>query len=498
MARASSLVAAAAGLLLAATTTQATNPWPMPMNLTYEGGLSSVATITANFAFTCDSSCDPSCTTDPEGLVSGAFARYLPRLRSSSAALAALAAQASVPVPSATTIHAGAGFWWTFPGDDCDGTQYDLGVSCPAGRDPANVTACQTACAANPNCGGFNTHGVMKNKVCGTPGSIQIGAGCNGCVDLYLLRTTPEPPPGNLTGISVCLNSGSTVLGSQTDESYSLVVPNNGVGSLTANTVFGMMRGLETLAQLVDFFNVPAGVRQISQAPVLVEDAPRYPYRGLLIDTSRHFHPLPQILHVIDGLAYNKMNLLHWHIVDEQSFPCGSKTYPQLAAKGAYAPNAIYSPDDLRTVVQYGKARGIRILPEWDVPGHGAWGAGIPQIMGCSDVLDPTQDYTYQVLSGFLGEMATIFIDDWMFLGGDEVDVSCWDANPTIAAWLKAHNMTSFELQQYFWEQMAAKVLPALNKTIGVWEADNLQVSVGGRREEEWGGEIHRSGSLWC
>jgi hypothetical protein len=164
------------------------------------------------------------------------------------------------------------------------------------------------------------------------------------------------------------------------------------------------------------------------------------------------------------------------HIVDSQSFPCGSDTYPQLAAKGAYAPAAIYSPADLRTAVAYAKARGVRILPEWDVPGHGAWGAGIPSIMGCAEVLDPTQDYTYEVLAGFLGEMAGIFEDDWMFLGGDEVDYRCWDDNAAISAWLAAHNMTSAQLQQYFWQQMGTRVLPTLNKTIGVWEADALQV----------------------
>jgi hypothetical protein len=479
-AAAAALVAAALSATLPAA--RATFPWPLPANYSTQGGTTSIATVTPDFAFVCDTSpgCDPACTADPEGLVSGAFSRYLPRMRPTAAAGAG-AAGAGAParrardpaVPRRTT----AGYWWDFPGDDCDGTQYDLG-SCPSGRDPANVTACQAACAANPSCGGFNTHGVLKNKLCGAPGSIQIGAGCGGCVDLYLLRAVPEPPPGNLTAVAVCLGTGSTTLSSTTDESYTLTVPNDGVGSLTAPTVFGMMRGLETLAQLVDLFGVAPGVKQISQAPIVIVDEPRFPYRGLLIDTSRHFQPVAQILHVIDGLALSKMNLLHWHIVDSQSFPCGSDTYPQLAAKGAWAPNAVYSPADLRAVVAYAKARGIRILPEWDVPGHGSWGAGIPEIMGCPDVLDPTTDATYDVLSGFLGEMAGIFIDDWMFLGGDEVDTSCWLANPAIAAWLVAHNMTAAQLQQYFWEQMAARVLPALNKTIGVWEADSLQVRI--------------------
>ena len=129
-------------------------------------------------------------------------------------------------------------------------------------------------------------------------------------------------------------------------------------------------------------------------------------------------------------------------------------------------------------MVAYARARGVRVLPEWDVPGHGDW-SGIPGIMGCSDVLDPTQDGTYEALSVFLGEMGGIFTDEWMFLGGDEVDFTCWDRNPAIAAWLHAHGMTSSQLQQYFWQQLEARVLPQLNKTIGVWEADALQISLG-------------------
>jgi hexosaminidase len=210
---------------------------------------------------------------------------------------------------------------------------------------------------------------------------------------------------------------------------------------------------------------------------VFVVDAPRFPYRGLLVDSARHFLPVSQLLHTIDSLAQNHLNVLHWHIVDSSAFPCGSATFPALAAAGAYDPSAVYSVADLRAVVAYGKARGVRVLPEWDVPGHGKWG-GVPGVMGCADVLDPTADATYAMLGAFLGEMGAIFEEPWLFLGGDEVDSSCWDRNPAIAAWLAAHNMTSSELQQYFWVQMRARVLPALGKTVGVWEADSIQIDL--------------------
>ena len=457
------LLAALPASLLAGT------PWPLPSNLTLQGGAASIASISPTFSFSCDASagCSPSCATS--ALAAAAFQRFAARLRPSAAAAAA-----PPPVHRASLPGSATGFWWRFPGADCDGPQYDLGLSC----DGANVSACEAACAANAACGGFNTHGVLKNKQCGgAPGSILPGAGCGGCVDLYLLRAAPEPPPGTLTGVQVCLLTADEALGPATDESYALTAPNDGEGRITAASVFGALHAMESLVQLLDLYGVAAGARRISYAPVLVADAPRFAYRGLLIDSSRHFLPLAQVLHTIDALAYSKLNVLHWHLVDSISFPCGSDTYPGLAQHGAYDPAAVYSPDDLRAAVAYGRARGVRVLPEWDLPGHGDW-SGVPGVMGCADVVDPTSDALYDMLSGFLGEMGGIFTEPSMFLGGDEVNYKCWDANPAIAAWLAAHNMTSAELQQYFWVQMVARVLPALNKTVGVWEADALQIDL--------------------
>jgi hexosaminidase len=277
--------------------------------------------------------------------------------------------------------------------------------------------------------------------------------------------------------VEVCIGTPDETLGQSTDESYSLVAPNDGMGRIEAPTVFGALHAMESLVQLLDLFGVDPATRRISFAPVYVTDAPRFAYRGVLIDSSRHFLPVSQILHTIDALAYNKLNVLHWHIVDSISFPCGSDTYPAFAQHAAYDPAAIYSPAQLRAVVAYGLERGVRVLPEWDLPGHGDW-SGVEGMMGCPDVVDPTSDTLYSVLSGFLGEMGGIFTERMMFLGGDEVNSGCWDRNPNISSWLKVHNMTSSELQQYFWVTMAQRVLPALNKTIGVWEADSLQIDL--------------------
>lgn len=105
----------------------------------------------------------------------------------------------------------------------------------------------------------------------------------------------------------MCVASGDEALGQATDESYSLMVPSNGTGSLRAATVFGMLHGMETLAQLLDLYGVPPTARVISGAPVIVDDAPRFSYRGLLVDSARHFLPVAQLLHTIDALAWNKL-----------------------------------------------------------------------------------------------------------------------------------------------------------------------------------------------
>ena len=222
------------------------------------------------------------------------------------------------------------------------------------------------------------------------------------------------------TTISVCVATNDTNLGPRTNESYHLSIPVAGSATIGAESVFGALHGLEVLTQLVD-----VTTKEITNAPITIFDHPRFGFRGLMVDTARHFLPLPFLKKVVDGLHANRLNVMHWHIVDSQSFPCGSDRFPQLAQKGAYSPRAIYSPEDMRDLVAYARLRGVRIMPEWDIPGHGSWGKGMPSIMGCDIVLDPTQNATYDFLNTFFSEMMTIFTDEYVFLGGDEVLISC-------------------------------------------------------------------------
>lgn len=106
------------------------------------------------------------------------------------------------------------------------------------------------------------------------------------------------------------------------------------------------------------------------------------PHRGLLLDTSRHFIPVDDILLILDGMSYNKLNVFHWHIVDDNSFPYESNVFPKLSLKGSYHPTMIYSASNIRKIIDYARIRGIRVIPEFDTPAHTtSWGQGHPELL---------------------------------------------------------------------------------------------------------------------
>eukprot|EP01116_Phalansterium_solitarium_P024359 TRINITY_DN8907_c0_g2_i1.p1 TRINITY_DN8907_c0_g2~~TRINITY_DN8907_c0_g2_i1.p1 ORF type:complete len:517 (-),score=129.53 TRINITY_DN8907_c0_g2_i1:147-1697(-) len=258
------------------------------------------------------------------------------------------------------------------------------------------------------------------------------------------------------------------------DESYTLQVPSTGQpATITAQTEWGALRGIETFSQLVDMDL--EGIYSINCTPVAVSDFPRYPHRGLLIDSSRHFLPLSTIFRAIDALSFNKMNVLHWHIVDDQSFPIESATYPLLSKDGAWAPTAVYSRDDVSAVIAYAWARGIRVIPEFDMPGHTiSWGKGYPSLFpncpGARLVMNPADPATFTFVGNFLKEMSGVFPEPFVHLGGDEVDYTCWMADANVTAWMKANNLTNYAQVQGFFEQKVQALAYNNGKTPFFWE----------------------------
>ena len=241
------------------------------------------------------------------------------------------------------------------------------------------------------------------------------------------------------------------------DESYSLnISPTNAL--LTAPTPLGALHGLETFLQLVeitsDGFAAPA---------VAIQDKPRFPWRGLMIDVSRHFMPVDVIKRNLDGMAAAKLNVMHWHLSDNQGFRVESKTFPKLQQMGS--DGLYYTQEEIRGVIAYARDRGIRVVPEFDMPGHStAWFVGYPELASApgpytierrwgvfDPAMDPTREKTYGFLEQFIGEMATLFPDRYFHIGGDEVNGKQWNANPKIQQFMRVHGLKNAqELQTYF------------------------------------------------
>ena len=241
------------------------------------------------------------------------------------------------------------------------------------------------------------------------------------------------------------------------DESYTLDVTPAGAKLHAANPL-GTMHGLQTFLQLVaitpDGFTVPA---------MHIEDQPRFPWRGLMMDVSRHFMPLDVVKRNLDGMEAVKMNVFHWHLSENQGFRAESHKFPKLQEDGS--DGLFYTQEQIREVIEYARDRGIRVVPEFDMPGHStAWFAGYPELASGSGpysierkwgvfdpAMDPTEEKTYKFLNELIGEMSKLFPDQFFHIGGDEVNGKEWDANPKIQAFMKSHKIKSnVELQAYF------------------------------------------------
>uniref|UniRef100_A0A3B5MNF3 Beta-hexosaminidase n=1 Tax=Xiphophorus couchianus TaxID=32473 RepID=A0A3B5MNF3_9TELE len=252
-----------------------------------------------------------------------------------------------------------------------------------------------------------------------------------------------------------------------------------GQASLNAETVWGSLRGLETFSQLV--YQDDLGSYYINKTEI--EDYPQFNYRGILLDTSRHYLPVQAILKTLDAMAYSKFNVFHWHLVDDPSFPYQSHKFPDLSNKGAFHPvTHVYTQSDVRRVISYARMRGIRVLPEFDSPGHTkSWGKGQSELLtpcyrgatpsGTFGPVNPTLPSTYQFMLSLLKEVASVFPDPYIHLGGDEVDFSCWRSNPYIRAFM--HKMgfgLDFSKLEAFYIEKIVNITSILRKTSIVWQ----------------------------
>ncbi len=270
--------------------------------------------------------------------------------------------------------------------------------------------------------------------------------------------------------------AGEAIQSPDEDESYSLVITDSGA-KLQAATVVGAMRGLQTFLQLLQ-----TETTGYSFAAVQIEDSPRFGWRGLMIDCGRHFEPVEVIKRNLDGMAAVKLNVFHWHLTEDQGFRIESKLYPKLTGMGS--DGLFYTQGQAREIVAYARERGIRVVPEFDMPGHTkSWFVGYPELasapgpytirreFGVEDAaMDPTRESTYTFIDGFVGEMSQIFPDLYMHIGGDESAGVQWKANPKIQAYMRAHNLKDPAALQAYFNQRLLKILEKHKKRMVGWD----------------------------
>jgi hexosaminidase len=260
------------------------------------------------------------------------------------------------------------------------------------------------------------------------------------------------------------------------DESYTLSITTEGA-KIEAPTPLGTMHGLQTFLQLVevspDGFAAPAAT---------IQDKPRFPWRGLMIDVGRHFIPLDILKRNLDGLEAVKMNVFHWHLSEDQGFRAESKKFPKLHTLGS--DGLYYTQDEIRELIAYARDRGIRVVPEFDMPGHStAWFVGHPELASGPGpyeierkwgIFDPamnlTNEKTYKFLDELVAEMTKLFPDHYFHIGGDEVNGKQWDANPKIQEFKKSHKLATNEALQAYFSERIQKIVSKHGKAVVGWD----------------------------
>ncbi|MDY0079582.1 MAG: family 20 glycosylhydrolase [Ignavibacteriales bacterium] len=260
------------------------------------------------------------------------------------------------------------------------------------------------------------------------------------------------------------------------DESYTLKIEDDEI-IVSAVTDLGAMHGLETLLQLLKGDSEGYFFPEVE-----IKDAPRFPWRGLMIDVSRHFFPLDLIRRNLDAMAAVKMNVFHWHLSDDQGIRVESKVYPKLHELGS--DGIYYTQEEIKALVKYAADRGIRVIPEFDVPGHSsAFLTAYPEFASApgpykierrwgifDPTFDPTIEKTYEFFDRFFGEMTSLFPDEYFHIGGDENNGRQWDNNKNIQKFMKDNNIKdNHELQAYFNKRLV-DILNKYNKKMVGWD----------------------------
>lgn len=215
-----------------------------------------------------------------------------------------------------------------------------------------------------------------------------------------------------------------------------------------------------------------------------IVDALTYTHRGILLDTSRNFYPVKDILRTITAQSYNKMNVLHWHVTDSQYWPLYMKSHPELSEKGAYSTKEVYPEKDFQTFIKHAEGLGIRVIVEIDMPAHTAsFAESRLDALICTDVfrapcaaeppagrLNPVKESTKKLVREIVKEATEVFSDSVYHTGGDEINIPCWELHPDITDYSKKNNMTTLEIWFELTNNLLKYVTEELKKRPMLWE----------------------------
>ncbi|KAF9203996.1 hypothetical protein BGZ49_005795 [Haplosporangium sp. Z 27] len=272
------------------------------------------------------------------------------------------------------------------------------------------------------------------------------------------------------------------------DESYTLDITAAGEGTIKSKTIWGALHGLNTLTQLI----IDDGRYGLQiEEPVHIEDAPKYTHRGILYDTGRNFYPIKSLKKQIDALSWAKLNVFHWHITDSQSWPLEIKKHPQMT-KDAYSPREIYTQRDIRDLIKYGRERGVRVIPEIDMPGHSSsgWAQVDKKAVTCQNSwwanddwphhsavepnpgqLDISYDGTYKLIKDVYTEAANLFTDNVFHVGSDELQKYCFNYSTSAMDWFNERPGSTYsDFTQYYLDKALPIYRDKPERRLMMWE----------------------------
>ncbi|XP_050546976.1 chitooligosaccharidolytic beta-N-acetylglucosaminidase-like isoform X2 [Daktulosphaira vitifoliae] len=318
-------------------------------------------------------------------------------------------------------------------------------------------------------------------------------------------------PYANSVTIFVSNTSSFEYLKWTTNEKYDLSIVTEGDQinvKITAQTVYGVRHGMETLRQLITSYgSKELGYNLVIATEVNISDRPVYSHRGFMLDTSRHFFSMSKIKKTIDAMGHSKLNVFHWHVTDSHSFPLDLPSVPLMFKYGSYSPEQKYSYDEIKDLMRYALVRGVRIIIEIDSPAHAGngwqWGKseGFGDLAVCVDKnpwrkycvqppcgqLNPINNNTYFWLGNLYKDIISLLPQGEAFhMGGDEVAINCWNTTDQIVNWMKSKNKDLSENSFYeLWSDFHIQALKAFDKKAGdsnsniiVWSSGLTEPSI--------------------